>query len=113
VYPDHVDIMLWLPISPTESLIREIAYARPNASREIPAARYCNRHINRVVNQEDRVLIERVQNGMTTGSYQVGPLTAGEVALRRFGKRLRSLIPECNDAAPPAVGWSRASAERG
>ena len=29
VYPDQVDIMQWLPISPTERLIREIGYARP------------------------------------------------------------------------------------
>jgi phenylpropionate dioxygenase-like ring-hydroxylating dioxygenase large terminal subunit len=113
VYPDHVDIMQWLPVSPTESLIREIAYARPNASREMRVARYCNWRINRQVSQEDRVLIERVQNGMATGSYRVGPLAAGEVALRNFGKRLRSLIPECNDAAPPSAGWSRVNAARG
>ena len=30
VYPDQVDIMQWLPISPTQTLIREIGYARPD-----------------------------------------------------------------------------------
>ena len=30
VYPDQVDIMQWLPVSPTETLIREIGYARPD-----------------------------------------------------------------------------------
>jgi hypothetical protein len=44
---------------------------------------------------------------MASGSYRVGPLAAGEVALRSFGKRMRSLIPECREPAPPAPGWSR------
>ena len=107
VYPDQVDIMQWLPISPTETLIREIGYARPDERREMRVARYCNWRINRQVNEEDRVLIERVQNGMASGSYRVGPLAAGEVALRSFGKRMRTLIPECREPAPPAAGWSR------
>ena len=113
VYPDQVDIMQWLPISPTECLIREIAYARPDARREMRVARYCNWRINRQVSEEDRVLIERVQNGMASGSYRVGPLAAGEVALRSFGNRLRALIPECSDPTPPAAGWSRSAGARG
>jgi hypothetical protein len=47
---------------------------------------------------------------MASGSYRVGPLAAGEVALRSFGKRMRTLIPECNEPAPPVIGWSRRSA---
>jgi phenylpropionate dioxygenase-like ring-hydroxylating dioxygenase large terminal subunit len=109
VYPDQVDIMQWLPVTPTTCLIREIGYARPDARREMRVARYLNWRINRQVNAEDTVLIQRVQDGMASGSYRVGPLAAGEVALRRFGKRLRSLIPECAHPAPPTPGWSRAS----
>ena len=107
VYPDQVDIMQWLPVSPTQTLIREIGYARPDASREMRAARYCNWRINRRVNAEDAVLIQRVQDGMASGSYRVGPLAAGEVALRSFGNRMRTLIPESHEPAPPAPGWSR------
>jgi carnitine monooxygenase subunit len=107
VYPDQVDIMQWLPVSPTETLIREIGYARADARREMRVARYCNWRINRQVNLEDKVLIERVQAGMDSGSYRAGPLAAGEVALRSFGARLRGLIPECADSAPPAANWSR------
>jgi len=106
VYPDQVDIMQWLPISPTTCLIREIGYAKPDARREMKVARYCNWRINRQVNSEDTVLIQRVQDGMASGSYRVGPLAAGEVALRSFGARMRALIPEVRDAAPPATGWS-------
>jgi phenylpropionate dioxygenase-like ring-hydroxylating dioxygenase large terminal subunit len=107
VYPDQVDIMQWIPLSPSQTMIREIAYARPDARREMRVARYCNWRINRQVNAEDRVLIERVQQGMESGSYRVGPLAAGEVALRSFGRRLRTLIPECGHPEPPLAGWSR------
>ena len=110
VYPDQVDIMQWIPVSPTQTLIREIGYARPDSSREMRVARYCNWRINRQVNEEDRVLIERVQSGMASGSYRAGPLAAGEVCLRSFGNRMRTLIPESNDPAPPAAGWSRKAA---
>jgi phenylpropionate dioxygenase-like ring-hydroxylating dioxygenase large terminal subunit len=112
VYPDQVDIMQWIPLTPTRTMIREIAYARADSRREMRVARYCNWRINRQVNEEDRVLIERVQNGMASGSYRVGPLAAGEVALRSFGKRMRSLIPQVADATPPPAGWSRANASR-
>ena len=112
VYPDQVDIMQWLPVSPTTCLIREIGYARPDASREMRVARYLNWRINRQVNAEDTVLIQRVQDGMASGSYRAGPLAAGEVALRRFGKRMRSLIPQCADTAPPPAGWSRPASVR-
>jgi phenylpropionate dioxygenase-like ring-hydroxylating dioxygenase large terminal subunit len=110
VYPDQVDVMQWLPLTPDTCLIREIGYARPDASREMRVARYCNWRINRQVNAEDTVLIQRVQDGMVSGSYRIGPLADGEVALRSFGRRMRSLIPECSDPAPPSSGWSRRAA---
>jgi len=112
VYPDQVDIMQWLPISPTECLVREIGYARPDDRREMRVARYCNWRINRRVSEEDRILIERVQDGMASDSYRVGPLAAGEVALRSFGKRMRGLIPQCADVTPPPAGWSRSVTAR-
>lgn len=110
VYPDQVDIMQWLPLTPTTCLIREIAYARPDARREMKIARYCNWRINRQVNAEDTALIQRVQDGMASASYRVGPLAAGEVALRSFGRRMRALIPECGQREAPRAGWSRHAA---
>jgi phenylpropionate dioxygenase-like ring-hydroxylating dioxygenase large terminal subunit len=58
VYPDQIDFMQWIPISPTETLIREVAYALPDARREMKAARYLNWRINRQVGAEDTGLIE-------------------------------------------------------
>ena len=77
--------MQFLPVSPTETLIREIAYVHPGQRREMRAARYLNWRINRRVSLEDKVLIERVQAGMGSSSYTVGPLSEGEVCLRSFG----------------------------
>ena len=94
IYPDQVDFMQFLPVSPTETLIREIGYVLPDERREMRAARYLNWRINRRVNEEDTALIARVQKGMQSPSYVPGPLGRSEVSLRSFARRLRRLIPE-------------------
>jgi len=106
IYPDQIDFMQFLPVSPTETLIREIAYVHPDSRREMRATRYLNWRINRRVNLEDKKLIERVQEGMGSMSYTVGPLSNGEVCLRSFARRMRTLIPESRLHRPPARGWS-------
>jgi phenylpropionate dioxygenase-like ring-hydroxylating dioxygenase large terminal subunit len=108
IYPDQVDFMQWLPVSPTESLIREISYASPDARREMRAARYLNWRINRQVNAEDTALIARVQQGMASRSFTVGPLSEKEVCLRHFCRRMRELIPAARHEQRPQAGWSRA-----
>jgi phenylpropionate dioxygenase-like ring-hydroxylating dioxygenase large terminal subunit len=108
IYPDQVDFMQFLPISPTETLIREISYAIPDERREMKAARYLNWRINRQVNSEDTELVGRVQQGMASSSFSVGPLSREEVALRQFCRRMRMLIPEARQHEAPPVGWSRA-----
>ena len=108
IYPDQLDFMQFIPVSPTQTLIREIAYALPDDRREMRAARYLNWRINRRVNLEDTVLITRVQQGMESGAWEPGPLGRSEVALRSFARKLRALIPEARRNTPPAPGWSRA-----
>ena len=105
IYPDQVDFMQMIPISPTETLIREIAYAHPDQRREMRAARYLNWRINRRVSLEDKALIERVQTGMGSRSYSPGPLGSSEVALRSFARRMRELIPESRLERAPSPGW--------
>ncbi|MGA7541356.1 MAG: aromatic ring-hydroxylating dioxygenase subunit alpha [Steroidobacteraceae bacterium] len=112
VYPDQIDFMQFLPISPTETLIREIAYVHPDARREMRAARYLNWRINRQVSVEDRRLIERVQAGMACEAYTVGPLGESEVCLKSFARRMRALIPESREARAPGRGWSLTRHER-
>ena len=102
IYPDQVDFMQFIPVTPTQTLIREIPYVRSDDRREMRAARYLNWRINRRVNAEDTSLIEGVQEGMASSSYTTGPLAEGEVCLRSFARRIRSLIPEARLEHPPA-----------
>ena len=106
IYPDQVDFMAWLPVSPTQTLIREISYAVPDDRREMKAARYLNWRINRQVNAEDTALVARVQAGMASHSFTVGPLHQDEVALRHFCGRMRTIIPQARQHRAPAEGWS-------
>jgi phenylpropionate dioxygenase-like ring-hydroxylating dioxygenase large terminal subunit len=106
LYPDQIDFMQFVPISPTETLLRYINYGLPDDRREMRAARYLNWRINRLVNLEDKDLIERVQAGMASSSYTVGPLGEGEVCLRSFGRRMRALFPEARQGEAPPKGWS-------
>jgi phenylpropionate dioxygenase-like ring-hydroxylating dioxygenase large terminal subunit len=106
IYPDQVDFMQFLPVSPTETLIREISYVLPDDRREMKAARYLNWRINRQVNAEDTSLIARVQAGMQSQSFTVGPLSEEEVCLRSFCRKMRRLIPESRFRRSPPPGWS-------
>jgi carnitine monooxygenase subunit len=108
IYPDQVDFMQFLPVSATETVIREISYALPDDRREMRAARYLNWRINRRVNAEDTELIARVQEGMASPTYAPGPLGTSEVCLRSFAQKLRRLVPEARLLAPPPPEWSRA-----
>ncbi|HEX2764692.1 MAG TPA: aromatic ring-hydroxylating dioxygenase subunit alpha [Allosphingosinicella sp.] len=106
IYPDQVDFMQFLPVSPTRTVIREISYALPDARREMKAARYLNWRINRRVNAEDTALIAGVQQGMASRVCVPGPLGESEVCLRSFAAKLRRLIPEANLHEAPPPGWS-------
>ena len=109
IYPDQIDFMQFIPISPTETMIREIAYVLPDQRREMKAARYLNWRINRLVNAEDTKLVARVQDGMATESYTQGPLGNSEVCLKSFARKFRLLIPEARQPKRPPMGWSAQS----
>ena len=108
IYPDQVDFMHFVPVSPTETMIREISYA-PAATtrREMRAARYLNWRINRRVNAEDTALIAPRPAGHGIAA-STGPARSAtsEVCLRSFARKLRRLIPEARLDRPPPPGWS-------
>jgi phenylpropionate dioxygenase-like ring-hydroxylating dioxygenase large terminal subunit len=113
IYPDQVDFMQFLPVSATDTVIREISYAIPDDRREMRVARHLNWRINRRVNAEDTALITRVQLGMQSPNYKPGPLGTSEVCLRSFAQKLRKLIPEARLESPPPAGWGRLANARG
>ena len=105
IYPDQIDFMQFIPLSPTTTLLREISYGLPDSRREMRAARYLNWRINRIVNREDKDLIERVQAGYETarenGGYAAGPISRNEICLIDFAERLKRTLPSARGAAPP------------
>lgn len=101
IYPDQVDFMQFIPISATETMIREIPYALKDDRREMRAARYLNWRVNRVVNAEDTDLINRVQDGMGSMSYDQGPLSDEEKLLIDSSQRIRQQLPIAEEVAQP------------
>jgi phenylpropionate dioxygenase-like ring-hydroxylating dioxygenase large terminal subunit len=101
VYPEQIDFMQMIPLGPGRTLIREVPYGLPDERRETRLARYLNWRVNRVVNAEDRDLIERVQAGMDSGVFEPGPLSEDEVCLRALADRLREAIPAAREPRPP------------
>ena len=108
IYADQIDFMQWLPLTPTTSILREMSFALPDDRRAMKLARYANWRINRVVNAEDTMLIERVQQGMASRSYTAGPIGSSEICLRSFAAKIRERIPEARLHRAPPPGWSRA-----
>ncbi|MEE9194671.1 MAG: aromatic ring-hydroxylating dioxygenase subunit alpha, partial [Alphaproteobacteria bacterium] len=104
IYPDQIDFMQFIPVSPSQTLIREIAYALPDERREMRLARYLNWRINRVVNAEDTALVTRVQAGMASSSYASGPFAESEVCLIDSARRLRKRLPVAELEDEPEIG---------
>ena len=102
VYPDQIDFMQFIPVDETTCILRDGAYALPDDRREMRAARYLNQRLNRDVNAEDKVLIERVQEGMGSSSFSIGPLGRNEVCLRNFAERMRKTIPLSREPKRPS-----------
>lgn len=109
VYPDQIDFMQFIPLTPTTCILRDGAYALPDGRREMKAARYLNWRINRDVNFEDKGLIERVQDGMGTSRFRQGPLGKNEICLRSFAQRMRREIPISAEVERPSPERLRAA----
>ena len=91
VYPDQVAVAQVLPLQRGESLLRTVAYAVPDASREMRLVRYLNRRISGQASAEDRRMVERAQQGIATGDATPGPLASDERGLLWFAERRRRL----------------------
>lgn len=104
VYPDMVDFFQILPLAPGRSRSRARAYGLADSRRAMRAARYLNNRINTQVGREDVALVEGVQAGLASRSYDVGLLSDKEQRLREFHGLIRSMIPVAGCRARPAPG---------
>ncbi|GHF12105.1 (2Fe-2S) ferredoxin [Kordiimonas sediminis] len=107
IYPEQVDFMQFIPISATETMIREIPYGLPDDRREVKAARYLNWRINREVNREDTELIIRVQEGMQSSAFTSGPLAKTETCLLDSARQMRDALPVASSRLEPAGPYEK------
>ena len=105
VYPDMFDYYQFLPVAPGRAMSRSRTFVLPDARPEMRAARWLNMRINRQVGLEDVELVEGVQLGLGSRSYQVGPLSRREARVGQFQDLIRKRIPvaACLEAPDPGT----------
>jgi len=104
VYPDLIDFFQILPTAPGRSVSRWRAYALRDERREMRAARWLNMRINAWTTDEDRHLVEGVQAGLGSRSYETGLLSRKEARVRQFHDMVRSAVPVAALDRAPARG---------
>ena len=112
LYPEMLDIFQLIPLSPAETLVRATFYGRPDPAPEEEKLRRLNVQINNAVNDEDRMLCERVQLGLQTSGYEPGPFCGEEQGLYNFHQMLRDRIPVAALDEAPEAGMVRSENER-
>ena len=99
-YPDQVNFFQILPTAPGKSLLRCQSYVLQDDSRAMRATRYLNSRINNRVQDEDNDLIESVQKGLVSSSYQNGVLSDKENLVGHFADFVRERIPSAAATIP-------------
>jgi phenylpropionate dioxygenase-like ring-hydroxylating dioxygenase large terminal subunit len=112
LYPEMLDIFQLIPIGPQRTLVRAAYYGHADPTPEERKLRRLNVEINDPVNEEDRILCERVQQGLRTIGYQPGPFSTEEELLYLFHEMVRDLVPVTAMRDPPATGTVAAENER-
>jgi phenylpropionate dioxygenase-like ring-hydroxylating dioxygenase large terminal subunit/AcrR family transcriptional regulator len=102
VHPDMISLFHVVPIASDASLVRLRDYGLPGEDRALRVARYLNARINRQVLDEDIAILDRVQRGLSSRSFETGLLADSEIGLRRFSDWLRTALPVARLRQPPA-----------
>ena len=104
VQPDTIDFFQMLPRGPGRVGLRSRNYGLPDGSRTMRAARYLSGRINSLVSQEDVSLVEGVQAGLASRSYDGGILSDHEQRVREFHSLIRAIVPVAAQRQAPPVG---------
>ena len=108
IYPDQIDYFQVVPLGPGRCALRGRAYkvaGLPKAlERQLKACRYLGWRINWPVFREDNLLIESVQQGLQSSSYEVGVLSEKEVCVRQLHDQVRRHLPVAKLRRPPRPG---------
>jgi len=93
LYPELLDIFQLIPLSHDRTMIRAAYYGHQNPTAEEEELRRLNILVNAPVNEEDKMLCARVQQGLQTHGYTPGPLSQMELDIFHFHEMIRELIP--------------------
>ena len=104
VFPDQIAYFQMYPTGPGRTVYRARTYAHPDKSREMRAARFLNRRINALVQEEDELLVDWVQRGLRSSSYSTGLLSEKEICIRQFHDLVRDAVPAARSIERPPAG---------
>ncbi|HEY5658506.1 MAG TPA: SRPBCC family protein [Myxococcota bacterium] len=102
--PDLAYWYQYLPLGADKCRLVIQALALDDDRRELRAARYLNRRINRRVAAEETALCASVDAGVRSSGYRGGYLSDLENGVRAQRARIRALIPVASCEAAPAPG---------
>ena len=92
-YPDLFALFQIFPLAVDKTLVKLATYSPPNLSAEERELQAINLALLDEVNDQDKILVERIQRGVNTTGYQPGPLALEESSVYSFHERVRELIP--------------------
>ncbi|MEM7196688.1 MAG: aromatic ring-hydroxylating dioxygenase subunit alpha [Pseudomonadota bacterium] len=101
LYAELVDIFQVIPLSTDKTLIRTSFYGHRNATPEEQELRRLNFSINAKINDEDKVICRRVQQGLSTQRYSPGPFSSVESGVLSFHQLLKEQVPVMQLQEPP------------
>lgn len=100
--PEGVQFYQEFPLAPDRTLIRSMAYRRPDEDRSTRLARYLASRIDRETQNEDIQLSIWSSEAMKSSAFDGFHLSDLEWGVRRYHDRLRGVLPVLTEAeAPP------------
>lgn len=110
--PEGVQFYQEFPLAPDRTLLRSMAYRRPDEDRRMRAARYLASRIDRETQNEDIQLSIWSNEAMKSSAFDGFHLSDLEWGVRRHHDRLRAVLPVLDVAQAPAEADMRATNDR-
>ena len=108
IYPDQIDYFQVVPLGPGRCALRGRAYKLAglpaDLERRLKACRYLGWRVNWPVFREDNVLIESVQRGLESSSYEAGVLSEKEICVHQLHDQIRRHLPVARLRRAPEPG---------
>jgi phenylpropionate dioxygenase-like ring-hydroxylating dioxygenase large terminal subunit len=111
-YPDMFALFQLLPLGVDKTLVKLARYSPPNLSAEEREMQRINLALLEEVNDQDKGIVERIQQGVRSSGYRPGPLALQESAVYRFHEALRERIPVTRLDEAPLRGTLQRENER-